>query len=340
MDIYTIWFFLWGLLWVAFFVLDGFDLGAGILYRFLGKTEIDKRAILNAIGPVWDGNEVWLVTAGGATYAAFPIAYGYMFSYLYIPLLLILFALIFRGASLELRAKTDSETLKKFWDYSFSISSFLIAFLFGVAFGNLFEGLPIDANGYHGNILTLLNPYGLITGLLSAISFTIHGGLWIAIRTPDEFANRTLAITKKLWYVQVVLVAMFMILTGVYTHLYDNFFKMPILFVVPTLVVISLILTGIFIMKNKPVYGFIFSFLFILTIAASGLIGLYPNLLLSSIDPQYSITAYNAAGSEYTLKIMLWVVIIFVPIVVAYQAMMYKLFSYKLTDEEIKKGHY
>ncbi|MCL5934952.1 MAG: cytochrome d ubiquinol oxidase subunit II, partial [Firmicutes bacterium] len=166
MELQILWFALWGLLWAVYFMLDGFDLEAGIIQPFLAKNEKEKRMIINTVGPVWDGNEVWLLSAGGVTFAAFPTTYAYMFSYLYTPLLIILFALIFRGVSFEFRGKIDSTTWKKNWDMALFMGSFIPALLFGVAFGNIFQGLPIDARGYHGSIFTLLNPYGLLTGAL------------------------------------------------------------------------------------------------------------------------------------------------------------------------------
>lgn len=186
MNYHVIWFILWGVLWAAYFMLDGFDLGAGILYPFLGRDEAQKAAIRGSIGPVWDGNEVWLVTAGGATFAAFPAAYARLFSELYLAMLLILFGLIFRGVSLEFRSKGESPGWKRLWDDGFFLGSLVPALLFGVAFGNLFRGLPLDAKGYHGTLFTLLNPYGLLTGLLFVLLFLVHGSLWIALRGGDD----------------------------------------------------------------------------------------------------------------------------------------------------------
>src|SRR5512143_580760 len=161
MDFQVIWFVLWGVLWAVYFMLDGFVLGTGMLHHFLGRDEGGKRVLINAVGPVWDGNEVWLITAGGATFAAFPTTYALMFSYLYTALLLVLFSLIFRGVSMEFRGLGSTENWKKNWDNTLIVSSFLPSLLFGVAFGNIFQGLPMDAAGYHGNLFTLLNPYGV-----------------------------------------------------------------------------------------------------------------------------------------------------------------------------------
>ncbi|MBW2220099.1 MAG: cytochrome d ubiquinol oxidase subunit II, partial [Deltaproteobacteria bacterium] len=183
MVLQTIWFFLWGLLWAVFFMTDGFDFGIGTLYPFLGKSDVDKRIMINSVGPLWDGNEVWLITAGGVTFAAFPKVYAVMFSSLYSALMLILFALILRGVSFEFRGKVDDPRWRKVWDTCIFIGSFTPALLFGVAFANIFQGIPFDQNGlYHGTLFTLLNPYGLLGGALFVLLFIVHGSLWLAIK--------------------------------------------------------------------------------------------------------------------------------------------------------------
>lgn len=337
MEFQIIWFILWGLLWAVYFALDGFDLGAGILYPFISKNEIDKKAVIHAIGPVWNGNEVWLITAGGATFAAFPTTYAYMFSYLYTPLLIILFALIIRGVAVEFRPKATSEGQRKIWDYGILIGSFIPALLFGVAFGNIFMGLKFDDSGYYGTLFSLLNPYGILVGLLFLFTFIVHGALWVSLRVPDELANRAFGKAKTFWYLQAVCAVLFLILTAVFTNLYDNFIKLPVWFLVPALAVLFLLLTGLFIWKNSRGKAFISSALFIISLVFSGVIGLYPNLIPSSIDPKYSLTLFNSSSSPYTLKIMTIVVIIFVPIVLFYQAWTYKTFMYKITEKELKE---
>jgi len=340
MEFQIIWFIIWGLLWAVYFALDGFDLGAGVLYPFISKSEIDKKAVLHAIGPVWNGNEVWLITAGGATFAAFPTTYAYMFSYLYTPLLIILFALIFRGVAVELRGKSTSEGMKKLWDFWVFVGSFIPALLFGVAFGNIFMGLPFDDSGYYGTLFSLLKPYGLLVGLLFLFTFIVHGGLWVSLRVPDELANRAITKAKKIWYLQAISAVLFLIFTAVFTNLYDNFVKTPVWFIVPALTVVCLLLTGFYLIKNKNGRAFVFSALFIITLFFSVVIGLYPNLIPSSIDPKYSLTIFNSSSSTYTLKIMTIVVIIFVPIVLFYQAWTYKTFMYKITEKELKEEGY
>ncbi len=330
----TIWFALWGLLWAVYFMLDGFDFGAGILHPFIAKNDIERRVVINTLGPVWDGNEVWLVTAGGATFAAFPITYAYMFSYLYTPLFFILFSLILRGVSFEFRGKIQSEGWAKFWDFIIFLFSFLPALLFGVAFGNIFEGLPMDASGYHGTLFTLLNPYGLLTGIFFVLLFLEHGALWLAIKSTGNVSERAKSVASKTWVVLLIVAVLFLIYTKFATVLYDNYFSNPVWFIVPLIAVASLFMIKVF-MKSSYIKSFYASCLTILSVVFTGIVGLYPNLIPSSIDKAYSLTAFNSSSGPYTLKIMLIVVIIFVPIVIAYQIWTYKIFSKPLAEEDL-----
>ena len=219
----TIWFILWGLLWAVYFMLDGFDLGLGTLLPFVSKTDTERRIVYNAIGPVWDGNEVWLITAGGVTFAAFPGTYAVLFSSLYSPLMLILFALILRGISFEFRGKLPGRKWRSLWDGCMTVGSFVPALLFGVAFANIFKGIPIDSDGvYEGTLFTLLNPYGLLGGLLFLFLFLIHGALWLAIKTEGVLQVRAARTVKRLWPWLVTIAVLFLIFTAVETGLYAN----------------------------------------------------------------------------------------------------------------------
>ncbi|MGD9368754.1 MAG: cytochrome d ubiquinol oxidase subunit II, partial [Desulfobacteraceae bacterium] len=231
MELQTIWFYLWGLLWAVFFMTDGADFGIGSLYPFIGKSEADKRIMINSMGPLWDGNEVWLITAGGVTFAAFPTVYAVMFSSLYSALMLILFALILRGVSFEFRGKVDHPKWRKIWDACIFIGSFAPALLFGVAFANIFRGLPIDGEGlYHGTLLTLLNPYGLLGGVLFVMLFLVHGALWLAIKSTDTRHQKALAVANKLWPVELGVAVIFLIASLFSTRLYDNYLAHPAFF--------------------------------------------------------------------------------------------------------------
>src|SRR5512133_1099735 len=227
MELQVTWFVLWAVLWAVYFMLDGFVLGAGMLQRALGKTDAERRVVINTLGPIWDGNEVWLITAGGATFAAFPTTYALMFSYLYTALLLLLFALIVRGVAVELRNKEKDERWHNIWDKALIVSSFLPALLFGVAFGNIFRGLPMDASGYHGSLLYLLNPYGLLTGVLFVLLFLQHGALYVAVKTTGTVAERGATLANQLWPAVLAVAAIFLVATNFATKLLVNYFSHP-----------------------------------------------------------------------------------------------------------------
>lgn len=330
-----IWFVLWGVLWAVYFMLDGFVLGVGILENFLGRNDAEKRVLINTVGPVWDGNEVWLITAGGATFAAFPTTYALMFSYLYTALLLLLFALIIRGVSFEFRGKLAGEGWKKGWDTAILVGSFLPALLFGVAFGNIFSGLPMDAAGYHGSLIGLLNPYGLLTGVFFVLLFVEHGALYSAVKTAGDLKARAHAAADRVWPALLVVAVAFLVYTAFATKLYDNYLKAPALLFVPLIAVVALISIRLFSAKGKLLSAFAASCLTIVTVVSTGVIGLFPNLIPSSIDPAYSLTIFNSSSSPYTLKIMTAVALIFVPIVIAYKIWVYRIFRSPVTVEEV-----
>lgn len=334
MTLQIIWFILWGVLWSVYFMLDGFVLGTGTLHNVLAKNEVEKRTLQRSFAPVWDGNEVWLLTAGGATFAAFPAAYAAMFSYLYTALLLLLFALIVRGVAVELRNKEKDERWHNAWDKALIVSSFIPALLFGVAFGNFFRGLPIDAAGYQGSFFALLNPYGLLTGVLFVVLFLQHGALYAAVKTTGVVADRGAALAGKLWPVVLVVAATFLVATNFATKLFVNYFNHPALFVVPLLAVGALVLVKVKLVQNNRLLAFAASCATILLVVTTGLVGLFPNLIPSNIDPAYSLTIYNSSSSPYTLKIMTVVAFIFVPIVIAYKIWVYRIFRAPVTPEE------
>lgn len=341
MEFQIIWFILWGVLWAVYFMLDGFDFGAGILSAFLPANETDKRKILNAIGPVWNGNEVWLITAGGATFAAFPTTYALMFSYLYTALLLVLFALIFRGVAMEFRGIMDNEGWRKKWDIAVFLGSLLPALLFGVAFGNIFQGLPMDAAGYHGSLLTLLNPYGLLTGVLFVLLFVVHGSLFIAVKTDGELSERAGRLAGSLWFGLLAVAVAFLAYTYFATKLYTNYLNIPALFIVPVLAVLSLLGVKVFAFMGQHLKAFYASCATILLVTFTGVVGLFPNLIPSSLDPNHSLTIFNSSSSIYTLKIMTVVALVFVPIVIAYQIWTYRVFRVKITADDVSgKGAY
>jgi cytochrome d ubiquinol oxidase subunit II len=306
-------------------MLDGFDLGVGVIYPFLGKDEAKRSAIRASIGPVWDGNEVWLVTAGGATFAAFPAAYATLFSELYLAMLFILFGLILRGVSLEFRSKGEAPGWKRLWDAGFFAGSLVPALLFGVAFGNLFRGLPIDAHGLRGGLFALLNPYALLTGVLFVAMFVMHALLWLAMKSAGELGETALRRARPAWLVTAVAAAAFLVWSALGVSLEQT----PVWGIMPLAAVASLGLTGIWISRRRARPAFASSCAAIGFLVFTGFVGLFPNLIWSRLDPAYSLTIYNAASSPYTLKIMTIVAIVFMPIIIAYQAWVYRVFRGK-----------
>jgi cytochrome d ubiquinol oxidase subunit II len=336
MVLQSIWFFLWGLLWAVFFMTDGFDMGIGTLYPYLGKSEEDKNVMINAMGPLWDGNQVWLITAGGVTFAAFPLVYSVMFSSLYTALMLILFALIIRGVSFEFRNKVDDPRWKKVWDTCIFLGSFLPALLFGVAFANIFRGIPIDGEGlFRGNLFTLLNPYGLIGGVLFVLLFVQHGALWLSIKSHGELHERAKQTAGKIWPVLLAVAVIFLVATKFATNLYDNYLATPALFLVIIAAVAGLVGIKFFLTKEALFKAWASSALTIVSCTFFGVIGLFPNLFPSSLDPSWSLNAFNASSSPLTLKIMLVVVILFIPVVLAYQIWAYNVFKTKVAQEDM-----
>jgi len=332
----TIWFLLWGILWAFYFALDGFDLGLGTLSPFIAKNDTEKRIVYNAMGPYWDGNEVWLITAGGVTFAAFPTMYAVMFSVLYTPLLLILFALIVRAVALEFRGKVESSVWKGLWDLCLFVGSFVPALLFGVAFANIFQGIPVDADGvFHGNLLTLLNPYGILGGVLFVMLFLLHGSLWLAIKTEGDLHDRAAATASTVWIVLLIVAVGFLVATWFATNLYANYLSTPVLLVIPLIAVLALLGARVFIAKKAWWKAWFASALTIVGATMFGVVGLYPNLFPSSLDPAASLTAFNASSSPLTLKIMLAVALTFVPIVIIYQVWVYYLFRDKVTEKDL-----
>ncbi len=335
MEFQIIWFVLWGVLWAVYFMLDGFVLGAGMLHRYLGTTDGERRVIINTFGPVWDGNEVWLITAGGATFAAFPTTYALMFSYLYTALLLLLFALIVRGVCFEFRGKLESDRWKNAWDTAIMVSSFLPALLFGVAFGNIFRGLPMDGAGYHGTFLSLLNPFGILTGVLFVLLFLVHGALYLSVKTTGELSRRAQVTANRFWPWLLAVAALFLVAAYPATRLYENYLAAPLLLAVPLLAVLSLIATRVFSAQGRALSAFAASCATVILVIATGVVGLFPNLIPSSIDPAHSLTIFNSSSSAYTLRIMTVVAFIFVPIVIAYKIWVYRVFRAPVTERDV-----
>ena len=337
MDLGTIWFILWGVLWAIYFILDGFDLGIGSIMPFFAKTDEEKRIMYNAMGPFWDGNEVWLITAGGVTFAAFPKTYAVMFSALYTPLMLLLFALILRGVSFEFRSKVDSPGWRKIWDACNFLGSFLPALLLGVAFANIFKGIPIDAEGIlQGNLLTLLNPCGLAGGVLFVLLFAHHGALWLAYKSVGDVHDRAVALAGKLWPIMAGVIVLFLGMSFAMTKLFTNYLVNPILFVILLAAVAGLRLPCKYRRAGRILASWGASAVLIGATALFGVVGIFPALLPSSLNPAFSLTIENSSSTPMTLAIMLGVALVFVPIVIVYQIWTIRTFRHPVTKADLE----
>jgi cytochrome d ubiquinol oxidase subunit II len=334
MDLNTIWFILITVLFGGFFLLEGFDYGVGILLPFVGKDDDERRVVINTIGPFWDGNEVWLLTAGGAIFAAFPHWYATMFSGFYLALALILIALILRGVAFEFRRKDERPQWRNFWDWMIFIGSLLPALLFGVAFGNLLRGVPIDASkNYVGDFFYLLNPYALLTGLYGLSLMILHGAVYLSLRSESEVSDRARSIATKLWLPVVVLLVVTLGASYLFTDMYRKLGVNPGF--VPILGGMALLSVIWFIRNKHDGWAFLMTALTIVTTVITIFLTLYPRVMISSLKPEWSLTIYNASSTPYTLTVMTIIAIIFVPIVLAYQAWTYYVFGKRVSKKSL-----
>lgn len=327
MDLNTVWFGLLGVLMIAYAVLEGFDLGVGIVHLF-GRSDEERRTFMNAIGPVWDGNEVWLVTFGGALFAAFPVAYAAVFSVFYTPFMMLLCALIFRAAAMEFRSKRPSRAWRAVWDTLFSVSSLVAALLFGVATGNAVRGLAINERMvYQGAFLDFLNPYSLLTGLMVVAMFATHGVLYLRLKTEGDL-NARLAQGSR--YCAGGFAALYIIVTLYTLIAIPDARSVLSLGILAPLNVLALL--GLFaaIHRNRPWLAFLASAASIVCLCLIFASVLFPNLVISSLSPEYNLDIYKAASSPKTLKIMLTIVLLALPPVLAYTAWVYWVFRGKV----------
>lgn len=330
-DINFIMFVLLGCLLTGYAILDGFDLGVGALH-LLNKEDNDRRIMLNSIGPVWDGNEVWLVTGGGAMFAAFPDVYATVFSGFYIPIILLLVALIFRAVAIEFRSKEKMKWWRNTWDIAFSVSSIFIAFIFGISLANVIIGIPINAEKeYVGGVFELLNPYSLLLGLTTVALFMMHGAIYVVMKTEGEMHNKIRGwINNTVIFFVICYVTTTMVTLIYYPHMAQLFKEHPIFFTVAFLNMMGIANIPREINRGKDFFAFLSSSFSIASLMLLVGIGIYPNLVLSSIDPKYNLTIYNAASSQETLKIILIVGLIGIPFVLAYTSVVYWIFRGKV----------
>ena len=329
MDLNTIWFTLIAILYIGFFVLEGFDFGVGILLPILGKNDTERRAIINTIGPFWDGNEVWLLTAGGATFAAFPHWYATMFSGFYLPFFLLLLALILRGVAFEFRSKDQGQRWRKGWDAAIFIGSLAPAFLLGVAFSNLARGVPIDAQmHYVGGFFNLLNPFALLGGLTAVLAFMLHGSIFLSLRTTGELLEKSRRMASRLWLPTELILIVFVVFTYLQTDILTKLGVNP--GPVPVISALAVPVAAWFLKQKREGWAFTMTAVGIASSITSLFLILYPRVMISSLNTEWSLTIYNASSSPYTLQVMTIVAVIFVPVVLAYQGWSYWVFRKRI----------
>ncbi|QCR39763.1 cytochrome d ubiquinol oxidase subunit II [Microbacterium sp. SGAir0570] len=338
MDLAYVWFFIVGVLFVGYFVLDGFDFGVGMSLPFLGKDNVSRRQIINTIGPVWDLNETWVIVAGACLFAAFPEWYATLFSGFYLPLLLILIALILRGVSFEYRHQRDDATWRKRFDLMIVVGSALPAFLWGVAVANIVQGVPIDADKeFTGTLFTLLNPYGLLGGVVTLLLFFTHGVYFVALKTDGDVREQARHLATKSGLLTLVAAAVFLAWT-VLSAMQAQAPLLPLVFVTAALAAVMLI--GAILANARGREGWAFAggagtvMFAVLTLWLS----LFPNVMPSSTDPAWNLTIENASSTDYTLTIMTWAAVIFLPLVLLYQGWTYWVFRKRVTRARIEEA--
>ncbi|HSN76337.1 MAG TPA: cytochrome d ubiquinol oxidase subunit II [Anaerolineae bacterium] len=328
----NVWYVLFVVIIAGYLIMDGFDLGVGILHPFLAKNDNERRISLNSIGPVWDGNEVWLVLGGGVLFAAFPMVYASLFSGFYTAMMLVLLVLILRTVAIEFRSKRPSARWRSTWDWVFFASSLGIALLLGVAFGNIMGGVLLDSQGnIDGNLLTLLNPYALLVGVTTVVMLATHGAMYVSMKTEGDLQGRANHWVPRL---MMVFFALNTLLVGwtVLAHelIADRYLAQPLLAIFPALALAAVIAGWLMVRKGRYFMAFLLSSAMIAGLLFSAAIGLYPNLLVSSIDLAYNLTIFNAASQPNTLTVMLVMALIGIPFVLLYTAGVYYVFRGKV----------
>lgn len=332
MTLNTIWFLLIAILFIGYFILEGFDLGVGVLLPFLGKKDIERRMIINTVGPHWDGNEVWLITAGGAMFAAFPFWYATLFSGFYLPLFIMLVGLILRGVAFEFRGKDDNPTWRSFWDWAIFGGSLVTAFLWGVALTNILRGVPIDASmNYVGGFWNLLNWYALIGGVLSLVGFTLQGAIFLSLKTTDPIRGKAGRVAKILWLPAVIVLTIETIATYYVTDILNKLGVNP--GIIPIGAFIALLLTGYFIYQKREGWAFAMHSVAIALTTSTIFLELYPRVMVSSLNPDWSLTITNASSSPYTLQVMSNIALFFIPVVLIYQTWSYWIFRKRVSAQ-------
>jgi cytochrome d ubiquinol oxidase subunit II len=335
MSLETTWFLLIAILWIGYFILEGFDFGVGILLPFVSKNEADRRAVLTTLGPVWDGNEVWLLVAGGATFAAFPEWYATLFSGFYLPLFLILISLIVRGVAFEYRSKYGKAQWRQRWDIAIVISSLIPALLWGVAFANIVRGVPLEKSAeghieYVGGFFNLLNPYALLGGVVTLSVFITHGAIFLSLKTAGEIRVRARAIALKVGLIAALAAVSFLLWTNMMLPAIDG-----VVVVLSLVVALSWVGGLAMTLKGREGWAFIFSAGTILTFVSTLFFALYPRVMPSSLGAAFDLTITNASSTPYTLKVMTVVAVIMTPLVLLYQGWTYWVFRKRVSASQI-----
>lgn len=329
----TIWFVLITVLFVGFFFLEGFDFGVGMLLPFLSKKDVERRVVINTIGPVWDGNEVWLITAGGAMFAAFPHWYASLFSGFYLALFLMLLALIGRGVSFEFRSKLENPRWRSTWDWVIFTGSLLPPLLWGVALANLLRGVPIDATmNYVGSFWDLISVYSLVAGVSVVMLFLLHGALYLALKTEDPLREKARNVAMRIGAATTIMVFLFVVLSYFETDMFAREGINP--GSIPVLAGIALISVRYFLKAKRDGWAFAMTGLTIILSTVTVFTSLFPRVMISSISPDFDLTIYNAASNEYSLKVMTIVAVTAVPVVLAYQAWTYWTFRKRVSVKD------
>ncbi|CAM4126581.1 cytochrome d ubiquinol oxidase subunit II [Nocardiopsis rhodophaea] len=329
MDLPLIWFLAIAILWTGYFVLEGFDFGVGMLLPVLGKDNTDRRVMINSIGPIWDGNEVWLITAVGATLAAFPAWYASMFSGFYLPVLIILLALIVRGVAFEYRGKRDTDQWRARWDAAIIFGSTAPAVLWGLIFANLVRGLPMDADHVvRAGLLDLLSPYALLGAVTTLSLFVLHGAVFLTLKTDGEVRTRARALLLRVAYVAIPVTLAFLAWTQL---AYGKAWTGPVVALAGAALVIGVIL-GV---RGREGWSFTATAVTITALSVAVFGAMFPNVLPSTTDAAYSLTIGNASSAPYTLTVMTWVAVVFLPLVLAYQAWSYWVFRKRVTRQHV-----
>ena len=329
MELSTVWFALIAVLWIGYFVLEVFDFGVGMLVPILGKDDRERRVVINTIGPVWDGNEVWLLVAGGATFAAFPEWYATLFSGFYLPLLLILLALIVRNVAFDYRGKRNELAWRRRWDRCIIVGSFVPALLWGVAFGNIVRGVPLDADHeYVGGFFNLLNPFALLFGLVTCSIFLTHGAIFLALKSDGVIRERANALAAKVGLVAAGLAVVLLI--------WLNLAHGDVFSVIASAVAAVGLVGGLLANRaGREGWAFVGTAAAIAFFVAAVFLALFPNVMPSHPNPENSLTIANASSTPYTLTIMTWAAVILTPVVIAYQAWTYWVFRKRISVQHI-----